>query len=269
MPQPVWPDFSGKAAIVTGGGAGFGEGFCRAFADRGAAIGVFDVDLDNARRVAAAIESGGGRALAVKCDVADENAVQHAVDAVVHAFGGVDILINNAGLHVVGARAGEDSSRAHAGYTGPFGKLPRSEVRRVFDVNILGVVNCTLSCRDSMAARGGGVIVNISSVGGTAPNSPYGVSKLAVRGLTIAFAQELKGERIRVNCIAPGLMATPSVLETLGEKRFNDRLQKRQLIPRRGEVEDIVNAALFFCSDESSFVTGEMLKVSGGDSLWI
>lgn len=269
MSKSRWPDLSGKVAIVTGGGAGFGEGFCRAFADRGAAIGIFDVDLESARRVAAAIEACGGRSLAVPCDVADENAVDRAVGAVSAAFGGVDILINNAGLHVVGARAGADSSKGYAGYTGPLGKLPRAEVRRVFDVNILGVVNCTLSCKDSMAARGGGVIVNISSVGGTVPNSPYGVSKLAVRGLTIAFAQELRNEHIRVNCIAPGLMATPNVIATLGEKRFKERMDQRQLIQRRGEVEDIVNAALFFCSAESSFVTGEMLRVSGGDSIWI
>jgi NAD(P)-dependent dehydrogenase (short-subunit alcohol dehydrogenase family) len=139
----------------------------------------------------------------------------------------------------------------------------------MMDVNFMGVVNCTLACREAMRARGGGVVINIASIAGYLSSTPYGVSKLAVRGLTIAFASELAPDRIRVNAIAPGLMGTEAALAELPAEfvtKFRDELQ---LVHRLGNMEDITATVLYLCSDAASFITGETLKVSGGYPLGI
>src|SRR5690606_30238125 len=136
-----------------------------------------------------------------------EAAVGAAVAKVAEAFGGIDILINNAGLH-------------SAKYNATFQALGSAEVRRLFDVNIIGVANCSLACRPVMAARGGGVMMNISSIAGYTSANPYGVSKLAVRGMTMAFAREFSEDRIRVNAIAPGLIATDVIRAEMPAELF-------------------------------------------------
>ena len=161
-----------------------------------------DIDLEAAQRTAAELGSIGPAGLAVRCDVADENQVDAAVGRAVEEFGGVDILINNAGKHLLK-------------YNQPFSVLPRDEVRALFDVNVVGVINCSVACRESMSDRGGGAILNIASIAAHLSTSPYGVSKLAVRGLTIAFAAEFAPHRIRVNAISPGLMATENAMAEL------------------------------------------------------
>ena len=166
------------------------------------------------------------------------------------------MLINNAGLHLME-------------YNQPFAVLERQKLRKLFEVNVIGVVNCTLACRESMAARGGGAILNISSMAGHMSVTPYAVSKLAVRGLTVAFATELAPERIRVNAISPGLMATENAMEDLPREIVDHMINDTQLIHRQGEMRDIVTAMLFLCSDDSSFTTGETLKVTGGFPLYL
>jgi NAD(P)-dependent dehydrogenase (short-subunit alcohol dehydrogenase family) len=131
------------------------------------------------------------------------------------------------------------------------------------------VVNCALACQPSMRQRGGGTIVNIASIAAHSVQSPYGVSKLAVRGLTQALAAEFAPDRIRVNAISPGLMATENALADLPESLRQDFVDNRQLIHRPGEVGDIVSAMMWLSSDAASFVTGETLKVSGGYPLGI
>ena len=133
----------------------------------------------------------------------------------------------------------------------------------------MGIVNCTLACRPSMSARGAGAVVNISSMAGYLNVSPYGVSKLAVRGLTVSFAHELAADGIRVNAIAPGLMATESALADLPQSLVDDLVNERQLIHRLGRLEDVVATMLFLCSEDSSFMTGETLKVTGGYPLFV
>jgi NAD(P)-dependent dehydrogenase (short-subunit alcohol dehydrogenase family) len=120
-----------------------------------------------------------------------------------------------------------------------------------------------------MAARGGGAVLNISSIAGYMSTSPYGVSKLAVRGLTIAFATELAAVGIRVNAIAPGLMATENALDGLPQEMVDDFVGSRQLVHRLGTMDDVVATTLYLCSDEASFITGETVKVSGGYPLAI
>src|SRR5690606_21542503 len=195
----------------------------------------------------------GKAAIPVVCDVADETSVDLAVQETIQAFGGIDLLINNAGLH-------------SAAYNKGFRELGIAGTRRLFDVNVMGVINCTLACRESMSQRGGGAILNIASIAGYNISTTYGVSKLAVRGLTIAFAKELSPDAIRVNAIAPGLIATDTIRAEMPQSLF-DQFLEMQPIKRPGEVSDIVSAMLCLRPDEASFVTGETLKVAGGDPL--
>jgi 3-oxoacyl-[acyl-carrier protein] reductase len=243
--------FQGKTAFITGGAIGFGRAFARALTDRGANVAIADVDARTAERTAAALTAQGARVIAVPCDVADEQEVDAAVGITIEKFAGIDILINNAGRHLTK-------------YNQPFGVLSRADIRELFEVNVIGVINCTLACRDSMRDRGGGVVLNISSMAGFMNVSPYGVSKLAVRGLTVAFASELSPDRIRVNGIAPGLMNTENALADLPHSLVDDIVRERQLVHRLGTMDDVVSAMLYLCSDEASFITGETLKVSGG-----
>jgi 3-oxoacyl-[acyl-carrier protein] reductase len=240
-----------RTAVITGGAVGFGRAFARALVAEGVSVVLADIDVDMAERTAAELVSVGGQAIAVECDVADPDRVDAAVATTVDRFGGVDILINNAGLHLTK-------------YNRPFGVLSRNEIRALFDVNVMGVINATLACRDSMRERGGGVVLNISSVAAYMSTTPYAVSKLTVRGLTVAFATELAPEGIRVNAIAPGLMNTENALADLPRQLVDDLVHRRQLVHRLGTMDDVVAAMLFLCSDEASFITGETLKVSGG-----
>jgi len=248
--------FEGQVAFITGGAIGFGRAFARALTAEGAAVVIADIDGEGGERTADELRHAGARAVAVACDVADEIAVEHAVATAIGAFGGVDILLNNAGLHLTK-------------YNQPFSVLPRSDLRALLEVNVVGVVNCTIACRETMRARGGGRIVNISSIAGALTTTPYGVSKLAVRGLTIAFASELAADGTRVNAIAPGLMATENALDDLPRELVDDFVEHRQLVHRLGTMDDIVATVLFLCSPEASFITGETIQVSGGYPLSI
>lgn len=248
------PSFDGKVAFITGGARGFGLAFAHALAQRGAAVVLADVDIDTARVQADALTRAGHDALAVQCDVADEASVAQAVDSAVQRFGGIDHLLNNAGLHL---------SR----YNRPFAEQPLADVRALFDVNLMGVVLCTLACRASMAARGGGSVLNIASMASHTSATPYGVSKLAVRGLTLAFATELAPAGIRVNAISPGLQATERAMADLPEATVRHIVDRMQLIHRLGSEADIVEAMLYLCSERASFVTGVTLPVTGGAML--
>lgn len=243
--------FADKTAFITGAAAGLGRAFARALTARGANAVIADIDAASAGQAAAELTSQGASAIAVPCDVADEHQVEAAVEVSAETFGGVDILINNAGRHLMK-------------YNQPFGALSRDDVRGMFDVNVMGVINCTLACRDSMRDRGGGVVLNMSSTAGYSSSTPYGVSKLAVRGLTVAFASELSPDLIRVNAIAPGLTNTESALADVPRSLVQDYVHGLQLVHRICTMDDVVAAMLYLCSDAASFITGETLKLSGG-----
>lgn len=245
-------DLEGKVAVITGGGRGFGKAFGHALAQRGALVVQADLDAEAA---GAAVSEIGSRAEALCVDVADEEAVMRAMADVAERHGGIDILINNAGIH--SAEANEF-----------IGKLGTERTRRMFDVNVWGVVYCTLAARPFMAARGGASIVNIASMAAYGAQKAYGVTKLAVRGLTASFAHELAPEGIRVNAIAPGLIFTDTIRAELPQPVI-DQVLATQIIRREGEVDDIVEAMLWLVSPSSSFVTGETLRVSGGATLQI
>jgi 3-oxoacyl-[acyl-carrier protein] reductase len=248
--------FDGKVAFITGAAAGFGYAFAQALSREGAAVALADVDFEGAKRNAAGLDSPSAPALGLSCDVGDDRSVEVAVDQTVKQLGGVDILINNAARHL-------------KKYNQPFSSLTREDIRGLFDVNVIGVITCSLACRPSMSERGQGVILNMSSAGGYMSSSPYGVTKLAVRGLTIALANEFSSDGIRVNAIAPTMTPTDGVLSEYSEEEIDRITKARQLVRRRATIDDVTRTMLFLCSEDAAFITGETVRVTGGASLSI
>ncbi|MDO8732621.1 MAG: SDR family oxidoreductase [Actinomycetota bacterium] len=244
-------EFDGKVAFITGAAQGFGYAFAESLGADGASVVIADVNSQAGEVAAAKLRDQGIKALAVACDVSDSESVNAAIAASIAEFGGVDILINNAGLHLTK-------------YSQPFHVLGVKDTKALFDVNVLGVVYCTLACQETMTARGGGSIINISSMASNMPGSPYGVSKLAVRGLTIAFSREFANANIRVNAISPGLMATEAAIADLPNDMVQNMINVQQAVHRIGSIDDIVNMMRFLISEKASFVTGETYRVSGG-----
>ncbi len=243
----------GKVAVITGGGRGFGKAFGTALAARGAHVVLADIDAGAAEAAAAEIAAVGGSASAAACDVADEAGVAAMIDEIAATRGGIDILVNNAGLH-------------SAAYNKPSADIGIAGLRRLFDVNVMGVYICSLAAAPAMSGRPGAAIVNISSSAAYANRAAYGVSKLAVRGVTVQLAREFAADGIRVNAIAPGLIFTDTIRAELSRDVVT-QVMGQQILPREGEEQDIVDALLFLVSPAASFVTGETLRVTGGFAL--
>jgi NAD(P)-dependent dehydrogenase (short-subunit alcohol dehydrogenase family) len=248
-------EFEGKVAVITGGGRGFGLAFGRALAERGAHAVQVDIDTQAAEDAAAEIRAAGGLASAAVCDVADSDQAEAMVAQVVAELGGIDILINNAGLH-------------SAEYGQSMTVLGLAKLRRLFDVNVMGVINCTLAAHAAMTGRPGACVFNISSSASYGSGTAYGVSKLAVRGLTMASARELGPSGIRVNAVAPGLHLTDTIRRELAPETLA-MVKGQQILPLDGTEQDIVDAMLYLCSDRARFVTGETLRVTAGFALAI
>lgn len=240
---------SGKVVLITGAASGIGEATARTFAQHGAEVIVTDIrdELGNA-----VVRSIGPRATYMPLDVRDADGWAQTVAQVVERFGGLDVLVNNAG----------------AGTGGGIERETLEGHKKVLDINVTGVWLGMRAVLKAMDRRGGGSIVNISSIDGLVGVeglSTYVGSKFAVTGMTRSLAIELGDRNIRVNCIHPGIIATPMVEQTPAKSMA--RLQAavaRQPIKRMGRPEEIANAALFFASDESSFCTGASLVVDGG-----
>jgi NAD(P)-dependent dehydrogenase (short-subunit alcohol dehydrogenase family) len=237
--------FTGKSVIITGAGNGIGLRYAEAFAAEGASVTIADIDGDAARTAASKIEGS----LPVEADVANEASVAAMVTACVERFGGVDVLINNAGLHL--------------GKYNLCSTLPLDDWRRLFDVNVFGPMLCARHCRESMAVRGGGVILNQSSNSSYLGVGAYSLSKLTLNGLTLNLAQELATDNIRVLGIAPGMVASDAVLERL-EEVHKHMVMDGQLVKRFATPDDLVAMVLLLCSDGTSFMTGQTVVVDGG-----
>jgi len=246
--------FEGKIVVITGGGAGIGRTCTHRFAAEGASIVIADLDDVASGRVVDELAAKDSAALAVTMNVTDTAAVESMVKATVERFGGIDILVNNAAIH-------------HNHAQPPFTIDALPQWRAVMDVNVIGALICSVSCRASMAARGGGAIINHSSMAAYSGGNAYSVSKLALNALTIGLAAEFAPDGIRVNGIAPSLVDSEASFVWMNDpvrKGVGDEIISGQLIKRLGRMEDLANMALFLCSDEASFVTGQTILVDGG-----
>lgn len=243
-------EMTGRTAVITGGGRGFGKAFGVALAARGVHAVLVDIDGAAAEAAAAEIRATGGGATGLSGDVTDEARIGQVMAQAAAINGGVDILINNAGLH------------SHE-YGQPILTLGLAKVKRLFDVNVMGVIACTLAAAPHMKGRDGASIVNISSSAAYLHGSAYGDSKLTVSALTITLGRELAPERIRVNAIAPGLILTDTIAAELPPET-KARVKSMQMLQDDGAEADIVEAMLFLTSPQARFITGETLRVTGG-----
>jgi NAD(P)-dependent dehydrogenase (short-subunit alcohol dehydrogenase family) len=245
-------DFKGKCAVVTGAAGGIGRGAALAFAARGAGVVVADIAVDAGRAVVAEIEAAGGEALFVRCDVARNDDVEAMVAAAVARFGGVHCAFNNAGIEEEHHRLAESDEAVYD---------------RMMAINVKGVWLCLKHEIAQMLKQGGGAIVNTASVAGLvgAPkHAIYAASKHAVVGLTKSAAIEYGKKGIRVNSVCPGVIRTAMLERALErEAAWEETLVRMHPIGRLGEVDDVVNAVLWLCSDAASFVTGHQLAVDG------
>jgi 3-oxoacyl-[acyl-carrier protein] reductase len=247
-----------RVAIVTGGAHGIGRVYALRLASEGAAVVIADLDEPGAQAVVDEIEATGGRGLAVRCDISDEEAVDAMVAAAVATYGRLDILINNASMFSV-----VPMSRVG------FEEISRDEWSKMMDVNVAGTWLACKAAVPQMRANGYGKIVNISSgvvFKGVPMRVHYVASKSAIIGFTRTLAREVGGDNITVNCIAPGgtLSEENPSAETIEarQKKTGDRAIKRVQLP-----EDLAGAVAFFASPDSDFITGQTLVVDGGSAM--
>lgn len=248
---------AGKAAIVTGAGAGQGRVGAQLFAAEGAGVVVVDIDEGALRETVELIASAGGRAVAVPGDVADPDVHRRAVDAARGVYGGLHVLYCNAGMVA----------------RGPGGDLGLETVSlatwdRILAVNLTGAF---LTCRagiPAIVASGGGSVILTASVGALvgqrAHNHAYVASKTALVGLARNLALEYAGKGVRVNCLCPGQIRTAMMAELYEDPARRAWFEAMTPMGRFGEAREVAAAALFLASDESSFMTGTVLVVDGG-----
>jgi 3-oxoacyl-[acyl-carrier protein] reductase len=248
--QAAAPTRAHTTVVITGGGRGFGKAFGHALAAEGAHAVLIDIEATLAEAAAAEIRAAGGQATGFAGDVTDEARIAAVMAQAAAINGGIDVLINNAGLH-------SDE------YTQPIRRMGLAKLKRLFDVNVIGVVSCTLAAAPYMKGRAAPSIINISSSAAHMGGSAYGDTKLAVAGLTITFARELAPDSIRVNAISPGLMLTQTIAAEL-PAATKARVKAMQLLQDDGKEEHIVDAMMFLTSPRAQFITGEILRVTGG-----
>ena len=244
----------GKVAIVTGGGAGFGEGIARRFAAEGASVAVADIDTGNGERVAAAIRAAGGRAVFARADVAKAADVHAMVETARGAFGRLDIMVNNAGT-------------THRNQS--MLSVDEAAFDRIFAVNVKAIYLAALAVVPLFRAQGGGVILNTASTAGLRPRpglTIYNASKGAAITMTKSMAVEFAPDRIRVNCLCPVAGETAMLADFMGGDTPENRARFQASVPlgRLSLPADIANAALYLCSDEAAFITGTAFEVDGG-----
>src|SRR4051794_12387672 len=249
-------ELEGKVAFVTGGGSGIGEATARAFAAAGASVVVAAQHEANAKLVTDSIAAGGGKALPVGFDTSVEAQVAEAVDAAVRAFGGIDILHNNAAITGVGFMMRD----------GMIHELDVELWDQTMAVNLRGYMLCTKHCLPHMLARGGGVVVNTASGAGLQAElvrSAYGTSKAAVIGFTRNVATQYGKQGIRCVAVVPGLVMTPTVAANMPPPMIA-MMQRHHLTPGIPVPQDVADAVLFLASDRASFITGIAVPVDGG-----
>jgi NAD(P)-dependent dehydrogenase (short-subunit alcohol dehydrogenase family) len=242
--------FAGKVVLVTGGTSGIGRETAIAFARAGAKVVLTGRREKEGAEVVRQIDKLGGQAAFVRADVAKDGDVKAMVKFTVDKFGKIDIAFNNAGVE----------------WTGPLDQASEAEYRRIFDINVWGVLNSMRHEIPVMLKNGGGAIVNTSSVAGhvgLAQVSVYIASKHAVEGLTKSVALEFAKQNIRINAIAPGVIATEMFDRFAGDE-LRDQIVSTVPVQRVGAAEEIAAAVLYLSSDAAKFTTGTSLVVDGG-----
>jgi NAD(P)-dependent dehydrogenase (short-subunit alcohol dehydrogenase family) len=242
--------FTNKVAVVTGSGQGIGENYAKSLAAEGAAVVVAEINEANGKRVAEAINAAGGRAIFVRTDVASEESALAMSQAAKEAFGGIDLLINNAAIYA-GMRMESELTIDLAYY------------KRFMDVNLHGALVVTRAVYKSMAERGGGAIVNGSSTAAYIGYDYYGVAKLGLNGLTMSLARVLGPMNIRINGIAPGPTDTEATRTTV-PGAILDSIVSQLPLARLGTTQDITDTVLFLLSGHAGWITGQTWCVDGG-----
>jgi NAD(P)-dependent dehydrogenase (short-subunit alcohol dehydrogenase family) len=240
-----------KVIVVTGAAQGIGEAYAKGLAAEGAKVVVADINEDAGRQVAKQIETDGGQAIFAQCDVSSAESAAALVQRVDDEFGGIDGLVNNAAIY--GAMQFDLLITVDWDY-----------YRKFMGVNMDGALVMTRAVYASMQRRGGGAIVNQSSTAAYLYSGFYGLAKVGINGLTQQLAHELGGMNIRVNAIAPGPTDTEATRTQAGD--VAKEMVKGLALKRLGQPEDMVGAAVFLLSDESAWVTGQILAVDGGQT---
>lgn len=242
--------FRGKVALVTGSGQGIGHATALRFAREGAVVGVLDRNGDTARETTQAIKDMGYTAMELIADVACTEDVTRCVESLHGAFGRIDILVNNAGFDRPGGIL----------------KVEPDDFRSVWEVHVLGSINCCRACGAFMLDQGDGRIVNVSSIYGKTGEkgqSAYASVKAALVGFTKSLAKEWGRKGIRVNAVLPGLTDTPTIRDFMLPK-FKEMIVAETPLGRFADPSEIAAAIAFLASDDASFITGASLEVSGG-----
>jgi len=246
-------NLDGQVAVVTGGGSGIGEAISRTLAQAGATVAIADVSLENGQRVAKEIEADGGKAIAVALDLGDRASVQAGIAEIRAELGRIDHLVNNAATWAIKS----------------FAEHTPEEIDRIVGITLTGTMTVTQIALPDIIESGGSVVV-ISSDGaraGEAYMSVYAGAKSGLIGFAKSVAKEVGCKGVRVNVVAPGTTATPGSQGFIDQVGGADKLAKSYPLGRIGEPQDIANAALFLVSPLSSWITGQVLSVSGGFSM--
>lgn len=246
--------FANKVALVTGAGSGLGLAAAKAFAESGASVALADWNEKSVSSAAAELTAKGHRALAIRCDVADDAQVEAMVNQTVATFGRLDVAYNNAGVQNLLAETADST---------------REDYDRVMAINLRGVWSCMKFELQQMRKQGTGAIVNCSSLGGLVGGAERGIyhaAKHGVIGFTKSAALEYAARGIRINAVCPGLIWTPMAdqMVAAGQGEALKEMEKSVPMGRVGRPEEIADAVLWLCSDAASYVTGQSISVDGG-----
>ena len=250
-------ELENKVALVTGGSSGIGRAISEVFAAAGASVVILDLDEKAAEEAVSAISSSGGKAIFARCDVSDPGSVDSAIIAAKSAYGKIDILVNNAGIANIGTATTTNEA----------------DFDRVMKVNVKGVYLCLQAVLPELISGGGGVVLNMSSIAaitGLKDRFAYSASKGAVHTMTLSIAADYLKDKIRCNAICPARVHTPFVDGYLAKNYPDNRdemfakLSAVQPVGRMAKPEEIAKLALYLCSDDASYITGQTFNIDGG-----